>query len=101
MQRDMNGNGVFTDSVDRSMPLAFNVANENIPDSTNGTAYTPVFRYAYRDAGGDIVWTDDAQALLSSVVGVRVRLVINAKMGGQPKYLDTTTTVRLRNASID
>ena len=101
LQRDMNGNGVFADSVDRSMPLAFNVANENVPDPTNGTTYTPVFRYAYRDAGGDIVWTDDADTFLSSVVGVRVRLVINAKMGGQPKYLDTTTTVRLRNASID
>jgi prepilin-type N-terminal cleavage/methylation domain-containing protein len=99
-QRDMNGNGVFTDTVDRTMPLAFNIANEDVADSINGTAYTPVFRYAYLD-GGDISWTDDANSVLSSIVGVSVRLVVNAKMGGTPKYVDVMTTVRLRNASVD
>lgn len=99
-QRDMNGNNVFTDTVDRSFPLAFNIANEDVADPINGTAYTPVFRYAYLD-GGDVQWTDDANSVLSSIVGVSVRLVVNTKMGGTPKYVDTTTTVRLRNASRD
>lgn len=98
-QRDTNGNGLFTDPADRTIPLAFNIANEEVADPVNGTAYTPVFRYAYVDDDGDVQWTDDANSVLSSVVGVSVRLVVNAKMGGTPKYVDTTTTVRLRNAS--
>lgn len=97
LQRDMNKNGVFTDPGDRTMVLARNVANTDVSDSTNGSAYTPVFRYAYLEDGG-IYWTDDAAAALSSIVGVRVRLIVDAKMGGQSRYIDTTTTVRLRNA---
>jgi len=96
-QKDVNGNGVFTDSVDRTIVLAQNVANRDVPDSTNASSYTPVFRYAYRGSGG-IYWTDDADSLLSQIVGVRIRLIVDAKMGGAPKYVDTTTTVRLRNA---
>jgi prepilin-type N-terminal cleavage/methylation domain-containing protein len=97
-QRDMNSNGSFTDSADQTIILARNIANEYVPDATNGTSYTPVFRYAYND-GSNIVWTDDANAVLSAIVGVRVRLIVDAKMGGAPKYIDTTTTISLRNAS--
>jgi prepilin-type N-terminal cleavage/methylation domain-containing protein len=99
-QRDMNKNGSFTDPDDQTIILARNIANENVPDPTSGTSYTPVFRYAYND-GSDIVWTDDATSVLSAIVGVRVRLIVNAKMGGTPKYIDTTTTISLRNASAD
>lgn len=100
-QRDMNRNGSFADAGDRTIVLAMNVANKDVPDATNGSDYTPVFRYAYL-SDGNIYWSDDADAFLSSIVGVRVRLIVDAKMGGTSKYIDTTTTVRLRNAtSID
>jgi type II secretory pathway pseudopilin PulG len=102
-QRDMNSNGSFTDSIDRKIILARNIANEYVPDPTNGTSgtsYTPVFRYAYDD-GTQIVWTDDANSVLSAIVGLRVRLIVNIKMGGTPKYIDTTTTITMRNASSD
>ena len=98
----MDSNGSFTDSGDRSMVLARNIANLNIADATNGTSYTPVFRYAYR-SGGAVQWTDNADSSLdlATIVGISVRLIVDAKMGGVPKYIDTTTTVRLRNASSD
>lgn len=101
-ERDMNSNGSFADTVDRSMVLARNIANLHVADPTNGTSYTPVFRYAYQ-SGAAILWTDNAADTLdlSTIVGVRVRLVVDAKMGGAPKYIDTTTTVRLRNAAVD
>ena len=101
-ERDMNSNGSFGDSVDRSMVLARNIANLLVADATNGTSYTPVFRYAYR-SGGTVQWTDNASSSLdlSTIVGIRVRLIVDTKMGGVPRYIDTTTTVRLRNASGD
>jgi prepilin-type N-terminal cleavage/methylation domain-containing protein len=100
-QRDMNGNGSFTDAGDRSIVLAHNVVNTRVADATNGTSYTPVFRYAYRSAGGDIQWTDNDSSTLdiASVVGLRVRLVIDSNLAHTPDYVDLTTTVRLRNAS--
>jgi prepilin-type N-terminal cleavage/methylation domain-containing protein len=101
LQRDMNINGSFTDSVDRSMVLARNVFNNKIADSANGTAYTAVFRYAYRDAGGHIVWTDNAGStlILGSIVAIRVRLIVDTNSSRAPNYIDTSTTVRPRNAS--
>ena len=101
-ERDMDSNGSFADAADRSIVLATNVANLQVADAVNGTPYTPVFRYAYR-SGGTVLWTDNTSGTLdlSTVVGVRVRLIVDAKMGGAPKYIDTTTTVRLRNASSD
>lgn len=103
LQRDMDGNGSFADTADTSIMLARNVANQNVADATNGTAYTPVFRYAYRDTDGDIHWTDNADSSLdpSSVVAISVRLIIDRKMGGPPSYVDLTTTIRLRNASSE
>jgi hypothetical protein len=101
LQRDMNDNGSFTDPGDTSMILARNVANDNVADALNGTAYTPVFRYAFRDTDGAIHWTDNADSSLdpSAIVAISVRLVIDRKMGGDPGYIDLTTTIRLRNAS--
>ena len=101
-ERDMNSNGSFGDSVDRSVVLARNIANLLVADATNGTSYTPVFRYAYR-SGGTVQWTDNASSSLdlSTIVGIRVRIIVDTKMGGVPKYIDATTTVRLRNASSD
>jgi len=103
LERDMNSNGIFTDSGDRSIELAKNVANWNVADATNGTLYTPVFRYAYRDTDGDVLWTDNAASSLdlASIIAIRARLIIDTKMAGTPRYVDTTTTVRLRNASSD
>jgi prepilin-type N-terminal cleavage/methylation domain-containing protein len=102
-QRDFNGNGSFVDADDRSIVLARNVANENVGDTTNGTAYTAVFRYAYRDPDGGVLWTDNADSSLdlTSVVAIGVRLIVNRNDGGKPAYVDLTTTVRLRNASVD
>lgn len=101
-QRDMDGNGSFADSGDRTVILARNVANDIIADTHHGTAYTAVFRYGYRATEDDPVeWTDNADGSLdlSTVVAVAVRLVIDKKMGGAPSYIDLTTTIRLRNAT--
>lgn len=99
MQRDMNKDGDFDDAGDRTIVLGRNIANMNVPDASNATSYTPVFRYAYLD-GNHIEWTDDASAMLDEIVGVRVRLIVDTKMGGTPKYVDTSTTVRLRNVVV-
>lgn len=105
-QRDMNSNGSFTDTGDKSTVLARNVVNNIIADPTNGsgTTYTPVFRYAYRaTAGAPIQWTDNAGSTLTlaSIVAIRVRLIVDANLAHTPSYVDVTTTVRLRNASSD
>ena len=62
-----------------------------------------MFRYAYIDAYGDVQWTDNADSslVLASVVGVRVRLIIDKNMARLPNPVDITTTVRFRNASSD
>lgn len=102
-QRDLNGNGSFTDTSDRSMVLARNVVNNSLADATNGTSYTAIFRYAYRDGSGNVQWTDNSGSslVLSTVVAIRVRLIIDANMSRTPTYVDITTTVRPRNASSD
>lgn len=102
-QRDMNSNGSFTDAGDRSIVLARNVVNTLVADAINGTSYTAVFRYAYRDAGDHVLWKDNADSslVLASVVAVRVRLIIDSNMAHTPNPVDITTTVRLRNASSD
>lgn len=108
LQRDVDGNGSFSDAADRSIILARNVANGKLADPTNGTwpgtTYTPVFVYGYRAAEGDpVLWTDNADSslTLASIVAIRARLIIDRKMGGAPHYIDLTTTVRLRNASSE
>lgn len=105
LQRDLNGNGSFTDSGDHSILLARNVVNVNVADATNGTSYTPAFRYAYRAVeDGPVLWTDNADSslVLATIVGVRVRLIIDTNMSAHaPHYVDVTSTVRLRNASSD
>ena len=105
LQRDMDVDGSFTGAGDRSIVLARNVMNTSVADATNGTAYTPVFRYAYRsNASEPALWTDNAGStlLLASIVAVRARLIIDTNMSANtPHYVDITTTVRLRNASSD
>jgi hypothetical protein len=103
-QRDMDSNGSFTDTGDRSIVLARNVVNTIVADATNGTSYTPVFRYAYRaSAGAPVQWTDNAGSGLdlASIVALRVRLIIDSNMAKSPNPIDVTTTVRLRNASSE
>jgi prepilin-type N-terminal cleavage/methylation domain-containing protein len=109
LKRDMDGNGSFTDLGDRTIILGKSVVNQLIPDSTNdpptgGTSYTPLFRYAFRANPTDAVtWTDntDGSLDLSKVVAVRIRVISDANIARTPTYIDTTTTVRLRNASAD
>ena len=85
-QRDMDGNGSFTDSGDRSIILARNVANDIVPDASEGTSYTPVFRYGYRaspERPGALDRQPTTPAWTSAtVVAVSVRLIIDKKMGG-------------------
>jgi len=84
--------------------------NTIVADDTNtlpyvlgGTSYTPVFRYAYRETDGSVQWTDnrDSSLVLASIVGVRVRLIIDKNMARLPNPVDITTTIRFRNASSD
>lgn len=99
-QRDTNGDGSFTGTGDRSIVLARNVANDNVPSA----GYTAVFMYGYRTSVDQpVLWTDndDNSLDLSTVVAVSVRLIINKKMGGRPSYVDLSSTVRLRNVSSE
>ena len=100
LQKDVDGNGSFDDAADRSILLARNVINTTVTDVVNGTTYTPVFKYAYRDAEGHVLWTDNSASslALTSVVGVRVRLIVDTNSDRSPRYVDTSTTVRPRNA---
>ena len=100
--RDMNGNGTLTDSADLKVLLARNVVNTVIADPTNGTSYTALFRYAYRTSvSSPAQWMDNTSGtlVLGNIVAIRVRVIIDANIAHTPKYIDATTTVRLRNAS--
>jgi prepilin-type N-terminal cleavage/methylation domain-containing protein len=99
-QRDTNGSGTI-DPGDRRIILARNVVNDSVEDASEGTEYTAVFLYGYRASSfADIEWTDndDASLDLSTVVSVRVRLIIDANLGRAPGPIDVTTTVLPRNA---
>lgn len=96
LQKDMNGDGTFTDPGDTSTILARNVANSTLATPE------PVFEYGYRTSITEpVLWIDNADSSLDlgEVVAIRVRLVIDRNMGSTPNYIDLTTTVRLRNAS--
>lgn len=109
LKRDMNGDGNFDGTGDRTIILARNVVNPSIPDAKNeppsgGTTYTPLFRYAYRATQTDpIQWTDNSSGALnlSLIVAIRVRVISDANIARTPKFIDATTTVRLRNASAN
>jgi prepilin-type N-terminal cleavage/methylation domain-containing protein len=92
-QKDTDNNGSF----DRSNVLARNVVN-----STMSTP-VPLFRYGYRDADGNVVWTDNAGSSLdlSAVVAIQARVIVDANMARTPSYVDIITTIRPRNASSD
>jgi prepilin-type N-terminal cleavage/methylation domain-containing protein len=113
LQRDMNGNASsssaggtgFTDSGDKSIVLARNVVNRSYYDiNTGAEARTyQLFRYAWRTSDtSPLQWGDndtEGAITLSTIVGVRARVIIDANIYHTPKYIDTTTTVRLRNTS--
>jgi prepilin-type N-terminal cleavage/methylation domain-containing protein len=99
-QRDTNTSGTI-DSGDRRIILARNVVNDSLEDPTAGTEYTAIFRYGYRaSSASPIEWTDndDSSLDLTTVVSVRVRLIIDANLGRAPRPIDVTTTVLPRNA---
>ncbi len=114
LQRDMNGNASssaagpagFTDSGDKQVVLARNVVSRSYYDDTPSgpekLAYQ-LFRYAWRTAAtSPLQWGDndtEGAITLSTIVGVRARVIIDANIYHAPKYIDTTTTVLLRNAS--
>jgi hypothetical protein len=86
----------------RQMTLATNVVNNSLADTTvtPSTAYTALFRYAYRDSGGVVQWTDNSGGTLdlSSIIAVRVRLIIDENLNHSPRAIDMSTTVLPRNA---
>ena len=55
--------------------------------TARGTSYTPVFRYAYRDAGAarPVDGQRRFQPDLASIVAIRVRLIVDANMARTPK----------------
>jgi len=102
LQRDINGNGSFTDAADQTYILARNVINKSLVDSNGGDTSYDLFLYAWRSAStSPLQWTDNADGslTLSTIVGVRARVIVDANITHTPKYIDSTTTVRLRNAS--
>ncbi len=106
LERDMNGNGLFTDSVDRSYVLASNVINRRLYDDTpsgDTKLSFQLFRYAWRtSATSPLHWGDndtEGAIALSTIVAVRARIIIDANITHTPKFIDATSTIRLRNAS--
>jgi prepilin-type N-terminal cleavage/methylation domain-containing protein len=110
LYRDTTGNGDASDAGDRKILLARNVVNNDPAigsDPTNdppsgGTSYHPLFRYAYRTSlSSPVQWTDNAGGTLDlgTIVAIRARVIIDANIAHTPKFIDATTTVRLRNAS--
>lgn len=101
LQRDTNGNGAI-DSGDPKQVVARSVINYRLVTDTGDTAYD-LFRYAWRaTAESPLGWsnnTTEGAITLSTIVGIRARVIIDANIYHAPKYIDTTTTVRLRNAS--
>jgi type II secretory pathway pseudopilin PulG len=106
LERDMNGNGVFTDSGDKRYVLARNVVNKRLYDDTPSgptkLSYQ-LFRYAWRtSATSPLQWGDndtEGAITFSTIVAVRARVIIDANITHTPKFIDSTSTIRLRNAS--
>jgi prepilin-type N-terminal cleavage/methylation domain-containing protein len=100
-RRDTNESGTI-DPGDRTMVLAHNVMNGEIPDATvvPNTPYTALFRYAYRDTGGSTVWTDNAPGSLdlATIMATRARVILDANLSRPPEPVDATTTILPRNA---
>lgn len=100
---DTSTSGAWTDATVRKVVLAQNVVNNSVPDPsvTPTSAYTPVFKYCYRDTLNVAQWTDNSAGTLdlTKIIAVRVRLIVDANVNRTPTYVDLTTTVRPRNAS--
>jgi prepilin-type N-terminal cleavage/methylation domain-containing protein len=102
-ERDLNNNGVFGDSTDRTIILARNVVNASIPNTavTPTTSYTAVFSYGYRDETGFHTADSIASAYLASIISVQIRLIVDANLSHDPSPIDVTITVVPRNAAMD
>ncbi len=99
--RDTNNNNTI-DSGDRSYVLARSVVNKSLADDHPTDTSYDLFLYAWRSSStSPIQWTNNADnaLVLSTLVAVRARVIIDANITHTPKFIDTTTTVRLRNAS--
>lgn len=94
-QRDMNSNGLFTDSADRKIVLASSVVNNSVPN----TSYSAIFSYGYRDGSGNFTTADTiANANLATIISVQIHLIVDVNLKHAPVYADLQTTVRPRNA---
>ena len=101
LKRDLNNNGTF-DAGDLTIILAKNVVNKTLYDANGQAQEYSLFVYGYRTSStSPVLWTDnrDGTLDLTTVVAVRSRVIVDVNPNHSPKYIDTTTTVRLRNAS--
>ncbi len=100
-QRDTNNSGTF-DAADRKMVLASGVVNNSIPETIGSTttAYTPIFRYGYRDVNGNFMPPAEtiATADLKTIISVNIHLIVDVNLKHAPVYANLQTTVRPRNA---
>jgi prepilin-type N-terminal cleavage/methylation domain-containing protein len=104
LYRDLNGDGTTNGTGDLKIVLAKNVINKSLYDPLSGNPTEQLkyalFSYGYRTLATDpVVWTATGTSVLTSIVAVRSRVIIDANIAHTPKFIDTTTTVRLRNAS--
>jgi prepilin-type N-terminal cleavage/methylation domain-containing protein len=100
LYRDLDNNGTTNGTGDLKIILAKNVVNRKLYDDNGSNIQYALFAYGYRSVSTDpVVWTDTGTSVLSSIVAVRARVIIDANIAHTPKFIDTTTTVRLRNAS--
>jgi hypothetical protein len=100
LYRDLNNDGTTNGTGDLKVILAKNVINRKLYDDNASDIQYALFAYGYRTvATNPVLWTDTGTSLLSSILAVRARVIIDANISHMPKYIDTTVTVRLRNAS--
>jgi len=102
LRRDLNNNGSVADTGDLKIVLARNVVNKVLYAQNSNAQEYSLFVYGYRSSSAyPVTWFDnrDSTLDLSTIVAVRARVIVDANISHTPKYIDTTTTVRLRNAS--
>jgi prepilin-type N-terminal cleavage/methylation domain-containing protein len=102
IQRDTNASNSIT-PADPKIVLARHVINRWLFEQNSGDTHYDLFRYGWRtSATSPLQWGDndtEGAIALSTIVAVRARSIIDANITHTPKFIDTTTTVRLRNAS--
>ena len=102
LRRDLTNNNSVGDAGDLKVVLARNVVNKVLYDQNSSAQQYSLFVYGYRTSSANpVTWFDnrDSTLDLSTIVAVRARVIVDANIAHTPKYIDTTTTVRLRNAS--